>query len=922
MLHLRLFGSPTVTLTDPEADDTVVSFDTRKAVALLAYLAVTGRPQSRDVLAALLWPELEQSRARGALRRTLSVATSVGDALVVAPKTIAIDQSACVCDVVQFRDAAASADVATWRTASDLASDRFLAGFSLRDSPAFDDWQAMVGDELADQLSSLLGRLVADATTTGDLEAGLGFARRRVQIDPLSEPAHVDLMRVLAESGDRSGALRQYRALVRVLDRELGVPPLPETIVLQEEIRSGRLVAVPPIATSADAADHQRSLDEVGTERRQVSCVGRQAHRAQLLDAWRAASSRGVVGGVVGDPGMGRTTLMSAFAADVADASNGSSPLLIALRPVASEQGLAYAAAGDLVRALLHADPDLATRLGEAGESLTTLSPIVGPSTGIESSAARRRVHEAVLVALASTPAIVVVDDAHLVDAPSAELLGFVARRCPSGVLFVATWPTRVGDAVLVDAVRETAGGARPLVLGALTAADVRDLAGADERIDADDVIDRTGGVPLLVAELVAERAASGDAADAVAAVVAARLDAAPATTQQVVGASVVLGTVADPELLRATCGRDEYETVEAIEDAVQRGLLVERRELGGYDVPHALVRQASMAQLGLARRRLLHGRAADTLARRHGVSPMATPAGVVAGHLERAGREDEAASWYWLAAQESLQLFAHAEAVEQLRTALALGYDASEVQPALGAALTRLGRYGEALLAFEQAAALVDGQAGHLAELELQIAEVHDRLGEWDLALDRIVDAQQLVDGESDLAARLETQAALMEYRLGRVDDAEKRARAASELAESAADPVAGARAANMLGVIAGARGSNDAALVELQSAVDLARSDGDRDLLIAGLNNLARALARVDRDDDAVLAVQEAVSLAATEGDLHHEAVLRSHLADLYHALGRVSESQEQQRASASALASVDSAETRPEIWTLVEW
>ena len=67
-LELFLLGAPRVLL-----DGAPVAFDTRKAIALLAHLAVTGQPQQRDTLAALLWPDADQSHARGALRRTLSV---------------------------------------------------------------------------------------------------------------------------------------------------------------------------------------------------------------------------------------------------------------------------------------------------------------------------------------------------------------------------------------------------------------------------------------------------------------------------------------------------------------------------------------------------------------------------------------------------------------------------------------------------------------------------------------------------------------------------------------------------------------------------------------------------------------------------------------------------------------------------------
>ncbi len=64
---LYLLGAPRL-----ELDGEPVQVDTRKAIAILAYLAMTGQPQSRDTLAALLWPEYPQKNARGSLRRTIS----------------------------------------------------------------------------------------------------------------------------------------------------------------------------------------------------------------------------------------------------------------------------------------------------------------------------------------------------------------------------------------------------------------------------------------------------------------------------------------------------------------------------------------------------------------------------------------------------------------------------------------------------------------------------------------------------------------------------------------------------------------------------------------------------------------------------------------------------------------------------------
>lgn len=66
-LSLYLLGPPCV-----ELDGRPVRVDTRKAIALLAYLAITRERHRRDALVNLLWPESDHSHGRAALRRTLS----------------------------------------------------------------------------------------------------------------------------------------------------------------------------------------------------------------------------------------------------------------------------------------------------------------------------------------------------------------------------------------------------------------------------------------------------------------------------------------------------------------------------------------------------------------------------------------------------------------------------------------------------------------------------------------------------------------------------------------------------------------------------------------------------------------------------------------------------------------------------------
>ena len=66
-LNIYLLGTPRF-----ERNGINIDLDTRKASALIAYLAIVKQRQSRDTLAALLWPEFDQTHARATLRRTLS----------------------------------------------------------------------------------------------------------------------------------------------------------------------------------------------------------------------------------------------------------------------------------------------------------------------------------------------------------------------------------------------------------------------------------------------------------------------------------------------------------------------------------------------------------------------------------------------------------------------------------------------------------------------------------------------------------------------------------------------------------------------------------------------------------------------------------------------------------------------------------
>ena len=324
-VDVMLLGPPRVV-----RDGAAVAFDTRKALALLAVLALADRPRPRDVLAELLWPEHDAEHARGALRRTLSALRSaVGPDFVDATR----DQVSLVrgpglyVDVDRFRALAEDGDVAG---AAALFRGEFLEGFGLRDAPEFEDWQRAEADALGRELATVLARLVE---ATGDV----AVAQRWLELDPLHEPAHRALIRLYAERGDRAAALAQYRDCVRTLSRELGVPPLAETTRLYEAISEGTLEAP---AAARSRRPRRRS--------RHAPLVGRAREWEALVGAYDGIDADGRVVLLEGEAGIGKTRLAEEFVAH----ARGRGAAVLGGRAYEEEAALAY---GPLVDALRRA---------------------------------------------------------------------------------------------------------------------------------------------------------------------------------------------------------------------------------------------------------------------------------------------------------------------------------------------------------------------------------------------------------------------------------------------------------------------------------------------------------------------------------------------------------------------------------------
>jgi predicted ATPase/DNA-binding SARP family transcriptional activator len=279
-LRLYLLGPPRL-----ERDGGPLELDRRKNVALVAYLAVTGECHTREALITLLWPELEPSRARAGLRRNLSRLRKAlgGEWLVADRETVGTDPDADFwLDVDQFRHLLqawqehghSQAEVCpqcldTLAQAVELYRGDFLEGFTLRDSPTFDEFQFFQTEGLRRELASALERLVRGHSAQGNYEPAISYARRWLALDPLHEPVHRHLMQLYAWSDQRAAALRQYTECEGVLQEELGVEPEQETTQLYQAIREKRLLPpspdrLPLPSPTTALHDRYRFEDEIG----------------------------------------------------------------------------------------------------------------------------------------------------------------------------------------------------------------------------------------------------------------------------------------------------------------------------------------------------------------------------------------------------------------------------------------------------------------------------------------------------------------------------------------------------------------------------------------------------------------------------------------------------------------------------------
>ena len=741
-LHLTALGSPEVHLGEK-----LLILPTRKTLALLFYLAVEARNLPREHLAALLWPEANAERSYASLRNTLghlqaALRPAGGKTqtpfLSVTHNSLGLNPDADISLDLQTVEQAyalaraerssrmlpdGSASLPLLRSAAACQRGDFMAGFSLGDAPAFDDWAVIQREVWHRRLDLVLDRLAEIQYASGEFASATETASRWIALDTLNEAAYRCKMRAHFAAGERGQALETYEVCRAALDAELGIEPDPDTTALAERIRTQAKPLHPHIRHTTPQLLPDTSVAFLGD-----LFAGRTREEQSLVKCYRlAAAGQPQLVVLRGEAGIGKTRLARKF---LAWASEQGTELM---QGSAFESGshLPFQPLVDALRVWLERENSPAelldwvwlSPLSQLLPELNEYNPEPRPHPGVEVSQVQLFEPFAQLtMALANrAPLVLFMDDLQWMDSATLDLLEYAIRRwreSASQILFLAssrseglhpmTQPLQVGGpqglGQWLESVRHELTPVhielRPLEEEE-TVKMVLSILSPPAPDFAQWLYDETCGQPYYLMEtlkdllerrvLLPKRRADGrwtfavgvehDLGQAVRvpstvqAVIRSRLNRLSPNAFSLLAGGAVLEHRLTFEHLRAVSNVSEDLALPALDELISGRLLqetVQTGAAGAYTFANDMLRDVVYTEAGDARRRLFHQRALQTL------EAAGDSAAVLAHHALAAGMAKEAFRHSLAAGCDALRLSALNEAIVHFERAHQLLQDGS----------------------------------------------------------------------------------------------------------------------------------------------------------------------------------------------------------------------------------------------------
>ena len=766
MLSIHLLGTPRI-----QRDGEPINIIRRKSRALVYYLAARDKPLTRDHLIAFFWPDLERAAAQQTLRTTLhGLRRELGDALVVDEDTLALAPDTDV-DTHLFQSRLSSPitnlqlptpNLQLLTSTLDLYRGEFLSGFTLPDTPQFDDWVSVERERYRRLAIRGLAALSRAHEAKGDLAAALDAIDRALASDPLQEDLQRAALRLHYLSGDRAGAIRRYEALRKLLDEEMGVPPMAETRELYDAIikdEGGRRkdeVKQPllsPVLSSSFLPHAKRSPFSA------LPFVG----RATELEALRTATADDMhkLLLIEGEPGIGKTRLAEMFI-------SSSGALGLAGRARELEKSLPYQPLIEALRTL-PGHPDWPAWQAEIrahlpavwmAETARLLPELVPPAAEAypPSPADETRLWEGVyqfLVALSRQRHVILfLDDLHWADASTLALLGYLVHRrqmdapnVPITFLAAAQPPAlRSPLAALVQTLTRE-GRLHRLSLtrlppDALTSL-AKNLSPGYAHPLATWLAHNSEGNPYILSELVRYARESGILLDdgavnltalsasptvprTVYALIQSRLARLSDGARRVLDAAVAVGREFDFEVVARAAALSETSALDALDELRAAGL-VSPLGIGAqrYVFDHSLTMEVAYREVGEPRHRLLHRRVAEAIEIVYR-SRIDSVAGLLASHFSEGNAPERAAPYALRAARQAAALAASNEAIAFYEQALAGASDDERgpIHAALGGVRMQAGDFARAAESLRAALALAVPGSAEASEIRATLGQ------------------------------------------------------------------------------------------------------------------------------------------------------------------------------------------------------
>lgn len=847
--QLTLFGRFTIT---PPPDAPPIDTLNRKTRAILAYLAATGRPHSRQHLCD--WFCQAARDPAGTLRWHLSQIRRqvAGDVLDVTRHTAAIRPAAVLTDCARLEAALANLDdTPTDALAQAVALYRgpFLAALSLPDAPEFELWQLAERTRLQRLYEKGAAALVVRHVRQGDHAAALPVAETLLRHNPLLETVHGYLIWLYAHTGQRAAALRQYAHCRQLLAQELAVDPSPELQALHAAVKHNQplpaiLPPQRPFPPTLPATD--------------TPFVGRAAELARLAALWRAGRTVALVAAPAGG---GKTRLLHAFSRQLPpDAPRLAGSCYESTRAIpyfpwqaVLAQQLRALDAATLARLAPYWRRQLALLLPQLGE---------GAASPNQHQLFRAIVH--LLTGLDPRPRLLLLDDLQWADDASLQLVQFVAQqlgRAVGPLMLVATFRAEetADNPALLTLLSDLARlpHATRLTLAPFDDAETAQLLAALWPRPPEPRLHRrlqqaTGGNPLYLTELLQELTlaetlpAELPIPPSLAGLIARRLQQLPANGRQVIESLAILDQPAGAALAQQISARDAEETVAAIDKGLHWRLL-HADPAAQVRFSHELTRTAVLQQISPVRRQRLHRRAAVALAAAQ------APAATLAYHWEQAGDPAQASRHALTAAQQATAVYAVDDALRFYRRAL----------PHLAAA--------------------------DKLDAMRQLGRLYLRISDWDAAHAVLTAGLAAAAPDSAAAAHFQILLGQLHARQSHYDQALARLQAAYALCQKLADQALRGQCVGTMGIVHYLRDAYAASLACYEEALAIAQARDDEENVAVWLSNIATIYLQQGEPARALAHLQQAAGVQKQLGNQEQLAVAVGNMGDIHRRLGQ---------------------------------